>query len=193
MAARPRHAHGFATPVKLIAIAGKAGAGKSTAAQYLVERYGFARIRFAGPLKAMMKALGLTEAEFDGDRKETPCARLGGQTPRHAMQTLGTEWGRQMITPDLWTRIFEFDALSIIERGGRVVVDDCRFPNEAELIRKLSGKIIAIRTLDEQFGKHTHESELHELPYDVRVLNEKFGYGPLHMRLDGALEQIGVV
>jgi hypothetical protein len=68
---------------------------------HLVNHRGFARVRFAGPLKAMMAALGCTNAEIDGDRKEVPCDLLGGKSPRWAMQTLGTEWGRKLIGDDL--------------------------------------------------------------------------------------------
>jgi hypothetical protein len=49
------------------------------------------QVKFAGPLKSMCMALGLTEAHIEGHLKEVPCELLCGQTPRHAMQTLGTE------------------------------------------------------------------------------------------------------
>ena len=42
----------------------------------------------------MLYQLGLGEAHIEGALKEVPCELLGGKTPRYAMQTLGTEWGR---------------------------------------------------------------------------------------------------
>jgi hypothetical protein len=36
-----------------------------------------------------------------GDLKEVPVDCLDGQTPRRAMQLLGTEWGRTL-SADLW-------------------------------------------------------------------------------------------
>lgn len=59
---------------RLIGFCGRAGAGKTFAATHLVSNCGYTRVRYAEPLKAMMRALGLTEAETDGGAKERPCA-----------------------------------------------------------------------------------------------------------------------
>lgn len=61
---------------KILVLTGEAGAGKSTIARELERLEGFARIRFAGPLKDMVRALGLTEREIEGDLKEQPCDKL---------------------------------------------------------------------------------------------------------------------
>lgn len=154
-------------PRVLIAFTGLAGAGKTTAAMHLVKHRGFHRVRFAGPLKAMMAALGLDQTEIDGDRKELPCDLLCGKTPRQAMQWLGTEFGRNLIGPDLWIRAWQA-AVAAQPAGVPVVVDDCRFPNEADAIRVLGGTLVRI----ERPGAGTasvHESEQHVLPYD-RIL-----------------------
>lgn len=146
----------------IIAFTGLAGAGKSTAAAHLVKSRGFTRIRFAGPLKAMMATLGLSPAEIDGDRKEMPCDLLGGKTPRWAMQSLGTEWGRKLIGDDLWIRAWQH-AVAQLPAGVPVVVDDCRFPNEAAAIGAAGGVCVRI----ERPGAGTasvHESEQHQLP-----------------------------
>lgn len=148
-------------PRTIIAFTGLAGAGKSTAAQHLVANRGFVRIRFAGPLKAMMAVLGLNAAEIDGNLKETPCALLGGKTPRYAMQTIGTEWGRDLIASDLWIRVWQH-ALSQVPAGVPVVVDDCRFPNEAAAILDASGILVNVQ----RPGAGTpsvHSSEAHVL------------------------------
>jgi hypothetical protein len=60
----------------LIAFTGLAGSGKSTAAEHLVQAHQFTRLRFAGPIKAMCRALGLTEEQVDGGQKEVPCDLL---------------------------------------------------------------------------------------------------------------------
>lgn len=124
----------------IIGLCGPAGAGKSTVAAHLVAHHGFVRVRFAGPLKAMMRALGCSEREVDGNLKEAPCALLGGRTPRQAMQWLGTEWGREMVDPQLWLRAWAAEA----ERHDRVVCDDVRFPNEEAAIRGRGGVIVRI-------------------------------------------------
>lgn len=131
------------TPRTIVAFTGLAGSGKSTAAAYLVKRHGYERVRFAGPLKAMMAALGCTPEQIDGSEKELPCDLLGGKSPRHAMQTLGTEWGRDLITPDLWIRAWQA-AVAKVPAGVPIVVDDCRFPNEGEAVRAAGGVIVRI-------------------------------------------------
>ncbi len=137
---------------RLIGLAGLAGSGKSTAAKCLVEQYRFERYRMAGPLKAMARSFGLTAQQIDGDQKEVPIEWLDGVTPRHIMQTLGTEWGRNLIHRDLWTRIAERNIKVHLEApksdgifpGSDVVIDDIRFENEVEMIHRLGGKVYRI-------------------------------------------------
>lgn len=148
-------------PRTIVAFTGLAGAGKSTAAAHLVEHHGFQRVRFAGPLKSMMAALGCTQEQIDGSEKETPCDLLGGKTPRHAMQTLGTEWGRDLITPDLWIRAWQA-AVAKVPAGVPVVVDDLRFPNEVEAVRAAGGVIVRIDRPGAGTAS-THVSEQHTI------------------------------
>lgn len=174
----------------LIGLAGRAGAGKSTAAHYLNAVHGFSRTRFAGPLKDMLRAIGLSEREIEGDLKEAPCALLGGQTPRFAMMSLGTDWGRDIIHPELWAVIWQEKARWLLAEGVSVSVEDCRFPNEAAAIKALGGYIIRIRAPEPRLPDIDHVSEQHDIPYDISVLND----GPVdvfHARLDGALSHLG--
>lgn len=173
----------------IIAFTGLAGSGKSTAAAHLVANRGFVRVRFAGPLKAMMAALGLSEAEIDGDRKELPCELLGGKTPRWAMQTIGTEWGRKLIGDDLWTRAWQ-TAVDRVPAGVPVVVDDCRFPNEGAAIRSLGG--VAIRV--ERAGAGTasvHESEAYQIPAVCTIENNGTP-SDLYAEVDRAVRDIWI-
>lgn len=132
--------------MKLVGLSGYAGAGKSTASAELV-RMGFQRRKFAAPLKGMMRALLLAqgadaaerERMIEGDLKEVPTVYLNGQTPRWAMQTLGTDWGRALISESLWA-----DA-AVRDVTGNAVFDDVRFDNEADAIRSRGGVIIEVR------------------------------------------------
>lgn len=174
----------------IVAFTGLAGAGKSTAAAHLVKSRGFERVRFAGPLKAMMAALGCTAAEIDGDRKEVPCDLLGGKTPRWAMQTIGTEWGRNLIDANLWIRAWRA-AVDRLPAGTPVVVDDCRFPNEAEAIRAAGGIIVRI----ERPGAGTasaHESEQHQIDA-ARILHNTLDERNLREQVDVFLRDLSWV
>lgn len=137
--------------VRTIGICGPAGAGKSTAADRLVKRWRFNRVRFAGPLKAMLLGLGLSAEQVDGDQKEEPTPLLCGRTPRQAMQFLGTEWGRKLIGDDFWIAAWR----AAVERTGGfhvagkgwdrlIVADDVRFANEAKAIRDRGGIVVRI-------------------------------------------------
>jgi hypothetical protein len=157
---------------RLIGFCGRAGAGKTFAATHLVSNCGYTRVRYAEPLKAMMRALGLTEAETDGGAKERPCALLGGQTPRRAMQTLGTEWGRDLIAPDLWVRAWGRCADRILDGGGAVVVDDVRFADEASAIWSRGGVLIHVeRPGSGSATGSSHVSERGGFPYDFGMVN----------------------
>jgi hypothetical protein len=154
----------------IVALTGLAGSGKTTAAKRMVEHHGFTRVRFAGPLKAMLAALGLSPAEIDGDRKEVPCELLGGRTPRWAMQTLGTEWGRDLIADDLWIRAWK-TAVAKTLPGSCIVVDDCRFPNEFEAVKSLNGIVIRVERDGAGSGAAGHASETFKLDADQVVPN----------------------
>jgi hypothetical protein len=168
----------------VIAFVGPIGCGKTTAANYLIETFGFHRLRFAGPLKAMLRALGLSEAEVDGDLKQAPCALLGYKTPRLAMQTLGTEWGREMITADLWVRAWR-KAFDELHAGVNVVIDDMRFPNEADAVRAATSlhKIVRIERPDLSLPGAAHVSELHTIAANRTIVNDG-SPGDLYQKID---------
>lgn len=142
----------------VIALTGLAGSGKSTASKYLVEKHGYQLVKFAGPLKDMLQAIGLSEGHIEGAHKETELAMLSGHTPRHAMQTLGTEWGRKCMGEDFWTNLWRSRVDGVLAFGGRVVVDDCRFPNEADEVRKLGGVVWRIVGRGGIAGSHESEA-----------------------------------
>ncbi len=143
--------------VFVIGLTGAAGSGKSTVAEYIVKEWSGHRRPFAAILKSMLRELleaqgaGLSMAMrmVSGDLKEEPTEYLNGRTPREAMQTLGTEWGRTLspsLWIDAWRRSIEKDQLEASVDGETllIVVDDVRFPNEVEAIKSLGGIIVHI-------------------------------------------------
>lgn len=155
--------------VRLVALCGRAGSGKSTAAEYLTSAHGFTLVKFASPLKDMLRAIGLTERHIEGDLKESPCDLLQGKTPRLAMQTLGTEWGRNLIGAHLWVSAWRSRVESLLTQGENVVVDDCRFLNEAAVVRALGGVVVMLEGRAVDVGLHS--SETFEFEPDFRIEN----------------------
>lgn len=142
----------------IVGFCGQAGAGKTTAALELVTTYDYHRISFADPIRRMLLAMGLTPADLSVN-KEVPHHLLAGKTPRAAMQTLGTEWGRDRIDADLWLRLARHNAVRILDLGHLVVFDDVRFDNEARLIRALGGQVIRIIRRSQPPAAAGHASE----------------------------------
>ncbi len=156
---------------RIIGFTGKLKSGKTEAAKILVG-HGFTRVRFAGPLKSMMACLQLTDAEIEGALKETPCDLLCGKTPRFAMQTIGTEWGRNTIGADLWVNAWK-RLVEKHEDHQHVVTDDARFENELAAVRSLGGIIVQIvRPAADRIYVSNHESEQLECTPDLTINND---------------------
>ena len=151
----------------IIGLSGLKGSGKSTAAGFLVED-GFVKMSFAEPIKRMLACVGLSHEDLYGDSKEEVNDILDGKTPRYAMQTLGTEWGRDLISSNIWVNIVKHDILKIKDD---VVIDDCRFPNEVAMILSLGGVIVYIDRGGKS-GDHVSEREVKSLYKHYTVRNE---------------------
>ena len=153
----------------IIGLSGLKGSGKTTAAKFLVED-GFVKMSFAEPIKRMLACIRLSHKDLYGNRKEESNIMLDGKTPRYAMQTLGTEWGRDLISPNIWINVVKHDILRS-HAGDDIVIDDCRFPNEVGMILGLRGSIVYI----EREGKaedHASEREVKSLYRSITVENK---------------------
>lgn len=132
---------------QIIGLLGARYAGKSVVANYLVERHGFTRLRFADGVKNMLRTLGLTEAQVDGAEKEDPIPLLGGRSYRDAATTLGTSWGRDTMDKGLWVRALEQRLLALIlaNEDVKVVVDDVRYMNEYKMLERYNAVFATVR------------------------------------------------
>lgn len=173
--------------MKIIGLIGAKGSGKTTAAKRLQACHGFWRYSFAGPLKEMLAALGVSHRQLYGDLRETPSELLCGKTPRWAMQTLGTEW-RDLIGTELWTNIMR---KRLMDTGCaddvKIVIDDVRFDHEVRLIREFEGSIWRIRRPEieptEQSCVHASEIGWRTLKFDTDIFNTN-SVAKLHTVLD---------
>lgn len=158
-------------PPMLLGLCGPEGAGKSTVARLLQDRFAFSVHPFAAPLKKMIEALGVPRGHLYGtpEEKEAPLDLFCGRSARHAMQTLGTEWGRQCIGADFW--LSAWSATLPADAGG-IVADDVRFPNEAALIQSKGGAVLCVtRREAEREVKHASEN-WRAIPSDFEIAND---------------------
>lgn len=126
---------------RLIGLTGVARSGKDTTADYLVRRHGFVKHSFAAPIREFVaRILGLSLAELEA-AKEQPIQWLPGQTPRRLMQTIGTEWGRDSVHPELWVKSCFERVRRDMAAGRSVVICDVRFDNEARALKALGGQV----------------------------------------------------
>lgn len=163
---------------------GKAYSGKSTAANLLVKHEGYHKVAVADPLKNMLIALGLTHNDVYGlgDSKVTPNSLLGGKTPRHAMITLGTEWGRDLIDPDIWVNALR--KLILESKHDKFVIEDLRFDNEVELVRSLGGLVLGISRTGQIEPSKGHRSEAHDfVKHGISVIVNDGTIAELHPKL----------
>jgi len=137
-----------------------AQSGKSSVAKFLAQECGYEVVPFAQTLKEMLipvlNALGYNNDDayrlVHVDKAiVVPRAEV---SVRHMLRTLGTEWGRQCVHPDIWLRCWE----ERIKPHDLVVADDVRFPNEAELIRRLGGELWCVERPG-VLRTHEHASE----------------------------------
>jgi len=137
----------------LIALTSPAPAmGKSTVAERLIKAHGFHLLKFAAPLKDMIRIMlqrhcgiheAMVERYVEGDLKEVVIPELG-VTGRHLMVTLGTEWGRDQVRPDLWVHLVCQAVTRWRSLGRNVVIDDLRFVNEFEMVQALGGEPVRV-------------------------------------------------
>jgi hypothetical protein len=140
----------------LIGLTGKARSGKDTVGNFILGAVGGYTYAFADPIRAMLRGFGIDMSDpYWQANKETVIPSLG-VSPRHLMQTLGTEWGRKLVNPDVWLILAK---QKLLKNGPGMIVTDVRFENEAKWIRDAGGLLIHIERPDSQ-PVQTHESEM---------------------------------
>lgn len=161
--------------MKIIGLVGRMGSGKDTVAALLAMR-GYRRFAFADAIRDEVREAikmrgyvdhpfsplaiqALFHAELDEvDQKPT--------TPR--MRALLQQWGdyRRAQNPNYWTDLTAKD----IHGVDLVAISDVRFPDEADLIRRLGGVVWLIRRPSDE-PINAHVSERGQFDVDLEIKN----------------------
>lgn len=149
--------------------------GKSTFAKYLVDNYDYKIISLAGTLKKMLavllKDLGYSDIEIlefiYGKRKEEVIKEIK-VSARYLMQSIGTDWGRNLINKNIWL----ITSLQKLESSVNYICEDCRKLNEAEKLKELGFKLIKINNNKVPIDRsHSSEGELDNYKFDYEIDN----------------------
>lgn len=141
----------------LIGLAGKASSGKDTVGKILTLEHGFDKVSFALPIKqALCRLLHVGIHQWDNREWRETVLPIWEQTPRYLAQTLGTEWGRNVVQSNIWLDL----AFERVKKFEHVVITDVRFNNEAHRVRDEGGHIIhIIRAQTDGISSPSHSSE----------------------------------
>ena len=205
----------------IVGLLGNARVGKDTFAEHLVKQYGYVRIGLADPLKRFCKEVfDFSDEQLYGNERDLPDTRylrikihppvdevvadVNYLTPRYALQTLGTEWGRNCYN-DIWIETGIRTAKRLLEGGctyapsgglvcsldkgypppNGVVFADLRFKNEFEAVRLAGGVLVRIYR-PEQDGTNLAGVKLHPSEEEQRSIPDAaFDY---IINNDGTLE-----
>ena len=163
------------TKVRIIGLSGKVGTGKTSVANGLCERLpNAARVAFADLLKqeaARIFGFPVKCCYHDKDRliPLTPERAEAGMTEdmtvRHILQWYGTDVIRAR-DPEHWvTAMGEKVRAMAAEGAEHIIVDDMRFPNEAECVKGQGGLLVRLEPFPgyehpASGGQHASETAL---------------------------------
>lgn len=147
----------------IIAVLGKAQAGKDTFAQIVKEQlsWDIQRLAFADPIKRIAREIGWNE------RKD--------EKGRQLLMDIG-EGGRAH-NPNIWVNIVR-DKILKIPRSVPIVVTDVRRYNELEMLKKFGAVTVRIvrqdtkNSLTTEQQQHVSETELDDYLVDYTIIND---------------------
>jgi hypothetical protein len=190
----------------IIGLCGIQGAGKDTVGDILVSEYGFIKLTFASTLKDIVSVLfswprdlleGITEESRiwreTVDDFWTEKTGFANFTPRKALQLIGTDLFRIHFCNDIWSNIVENKIITTLKNNPKtnIVVSDCRFSNEFNLIKQFPDSYIikVVRTPDISLNGLSHSSETEWLNYNFdEILQNDNSICELQIKLKSLLD-----
>lgn len=163
----------------IIGFHGVKGSGKDTAAQYLIDNYGFKKRAFADKLKeAVANLFGIPLQEVDEFKTFEYYVQVEpgvtGLSWRKFLQRFGTEMGRNTFGKDFWVDQWEDSLYQIADfpNDVNIVVTDVRFQNECHTIQRLGGVVFRITRPGHEPDGHASEKRLPDILLDGEISND---------------------
>ncbi|ADO67113.1 putative deoxynucleoside monophosphate kinase [Cafeteria roenbergensis virus] len=170
----------------IIGISGLQGSGKDTLGKILITKYGFIKLSFAESLKDITSIIfnwdrqliegTTTESRVFREKKDDWWSTELNQeiTPRKMLQYLGTDLFRDNFNQDIWVKIMKRKLIEYKNLNKNIVITDCRFLNEIQMIHKLGGIVIKIeRDTCKPTISHSSETSLSDFNFDFTIKNNK--------------------
>ncbi len=166
-----------------IYFAGPAGAGKTYAAKYLIEKYGYIQAKIANPV------YGLAKDYFGMTKKD-----------RKLLQIIGTEAARQVVDTNIWVNRFAQD-IKIVNNTRKLmgfsdvgfVCDDCRFLNEHKSLKENGWIGIYLNVSDEarieRLTKRDGNAQVTTLKHSSELDMDKFKDDLIQFDASGTIEE----
>lgn len=164
----------LAPRIEVIGLSGYARSGKDTIGTALVA-LGFQRASFADYIRSALYALN---PQVAGDSRVAELidahgwehVKVAHPEVRSLLQRLGSEVGRDMLGENVWVDL----TFKNMPDGSKIVVTDCRFPNEADTIRRLGGEVWRVhRPGFTAVNAHPSETALDDWDFDQHFYNDE--------------------
>ena len=171
--------------MKNVYFVGKAGAGKTYCANYLKEHYLYKTAKFAYPVYNIAY-------DYFNMNKELK--------DRNLLQIIGTEAGREQLDNNIWVNRFLEDMAIVSYASGLLgipyhkwVLDDCRFPNEHEALKKAGWIGIYLDVNDNirlgRLGKRDGTKQEETLQHSSETSVDLFKHELIQLDCNGTLEE----
>lgn len=176
----------------LVGFIGKIGSGKTTAADFLVENYKFTKHNFKDALDEELRdlypemlahfhmSMGIPGATDILSHKPTPTVI------RELKQKHGTDV-RRGTDPDYWVKKWVHKYQNMF--SDNVCVDDVRFYNEVDVVKRFGGLLIRLVRSDETAGGgHESETALDDYEADYTIIADPGDLNMVFMSLEQIIE-----
>ena len=183
----------------IIGLAGYAQSGKDTVANILIEHYGYTRVAFADKVRDLLFEMdpGIGVKGPDGQWHTVGLQNIvevsgwdeakQHKDVRALLQNLGVG-ARKVFGENFWVK----QALREFSPEEKIVITDVRFPNEAEMVKRLNGQMWrVIRPGVTAVNSHISENALDDYEFDFDIYNDST-ITALNMDIEILMEDLSV-